>query len=154
MHNAEQALLSPMAARPSALERTFNRTIGWLAGLGWTSADYVQLEVPGRRTGKLHRTPVNLLRYEGRCFLVAPRGRTQWVLNASAAGEVTLKHGRRKRRYQVQAVALERRAPLLAAYLQRYVSTVQRFFTVPAGSELGAFAAIAGDHPVFELIAR
>jgi hypothetical protein len=33
-------------------------------------------------------------------FLVAPRGRTQWVRNAEAAGEVTLKKGNTCQKYR------------------------------------------------------
>jgi len=32
-----------------------------------------------------------LIELNGKRFLVAPRGRTQWVRNAEAAGEITLK---------------------------------------------------------------
>ena len=36
------------------------------------------LEVPGRTSGEPRRTPVNPLSFEGRRYLVAPRGNTQW----------------------------------------------------------------------------
>src|SRR5262249_60318042 len=34
----------------------------------------------------LYSTPIDLLEIDGRRFLVAPRGRTQWVRNAEASG--------------------------------------------------------------------
>jgi hypothetical protein len=44
-----------------------------------------------------------LLELDGKKYLVAPRGRTQWVRNAEAAGEVTLKRGRTRQRFAIQA---------------------------------------------------
>src|SRR5271166_6455268 len=79
---------------PTALERTFNRTFGLLVGLGFGLKHNYLLQVRGRKSGKLYSTPIDLLEMDGKRFLVAPRGRTQWVRNAEAAGKVTLKRGR------------------------------------------------------------
>jgi hypothetical protein len=43
------------------------------------------------------------------------------------------------------------RAPVLKAYLDRFAAEVQRFFPVPKGSPVAAFAALAARFPVFEL---
>ena len=42
--------------------------------------------------------------------------------------------------------------PLLKAYLDRFKTTVQRYFPVPAGSDVQAFANIVANYPVFELV--
>ena len=78
---------------PSTVERLFNRIFGFLVGLGLGFRYNYLLQVRGRKSGKLYSTPVNLLELRGQRFLVAPRGRTQWVRNPVAAGEVTLKKG-------------------------------------------------------------
>ena len=52
------------------------------------------LQVRGRKSGKIYSTPIDLLELNGKRFLVAPRGRAQWVRNAEAAGEITLKRGK------------------------------------------------------------
>ena len=52
---------------------------------------------------------------------------------------------------QLYTNALSKETITLKAYLERYVGTVQRFFTVKAGAELSAYEAVASDHPVFEL---
>ena len=78
---------------PTALERAFNRFFGFLVGLGLGLKHNYLLQVRGRKSGKLYSTPIDLLEMDGRRFLVAPRGRTQWVRNAEAAGEITLKKG-------------------------------------------------------------
>src|SRR5581483_9515158 len=82
---------------PSSGEKFFNRAIGFLAGLGFAPSFIYLLEVRGRKSGKTYSTAVNLMELNGKQFLVAPRGRTQWVRNAEAAGEVTLKRGSRRR---------------------------------------------------------
>ena len=83
----------PVFHQPTAMESAFNRFFGWLVGIGLGTKHNYLLQVRGRKSGKLYSTPVYLLEIEGSRFLVAPRGHTQWVRNAEAAGEVTLKRG-------------------------------------------------------------
>jgi deazaflavin-dependent oxidoreductase (nitroreductase family) len=143
---------APAFQEPTPLERTFNRVFGILVGLGLGPRHYYLLQVRGRKTGRRYSTPVNVVELQGKRFLVAPRGRTQWVRNAEAAGEITLKQGRRRQRFRVRPVPKEDRPPVLRAYLDQFRSTVQRYFPVPAGSPLAAFAEIAERYPVFELL--
>ena len=79
--------------RPNSMERAFNRVFGFLVGLGFGLPPNYLLQVRGRLTGRIYSTPVDLLEFRGKRFLVAGRGRTQWVRNAEAAGEVILKKG-------------------------------------------------------------
>jgi hypothetical protein len=60
--------------RPSAIERLFNKAFGVLVGLGLGLPHNFLLQVRGRKTGRLHSTPVDVLVLEGRRYLVAPRG--------------------------------------------------------------------------------
>jgi deazaflavin-dependent oxidoreductase (nitroreductase family) len=122
--------------------------VGW--GLG--PRDYYLVQVRGRRTGRVYATPVNVVELQGIRFLVAPRGRTQWVRNAEAAGEVHLKRGSTRQRFRIRAVADREKLPVLRTYLDRFRRVVQRYFPVPAGAPLEAFAAIAERYPVFELL--
>jgi deazaflavin-dependent oxidoreductase (nitroreductase family) len=135
------------------MERGFNRFFGFLVGLGLGLKHNYLLQVCGRKSGKLYSTPIDLLELDGKRFLVAPRGRTQWVRNAEAAGEVTLKKGGFQQRFRLRAVSDAEKPPLLKAYLDRFKTTVQRYFPVPAGSDVQAFDSISADYPVFELIA-
>ena len=123
-----------------------------LVGLGIGLPHNYLLEVRGRKTGRTYSTPVDLLELGGRRFLVAGRGRTQWVLNAEAAGEVTLKKGRKRRRFRLRPVPDSEKPEVLKAYLDRFKLTVQRYFPVPAGSAAPAFVDLAGRYPVFELL--
>jgi hypothetical protein len=89
---------------------------------------------------------------DGKQFLVAPRGRTQWVRNAEAAGEVTLKRGAR-RRYRLRPLEESEKPHVLKTYLTNYKSAVKKFFPIPPGAPVEEFAKIAGEYPVFELSA-
>ena len=105
----------------------------------------------GRKTGNLHATPIDLLELEGKRYLVAPRGRTQWVRNAEAAGVVTLKRGSFQQTFHLRPIADVDKPLYLKTYLDSFKTTVQRYFPVPAGSHELAFTEIAGNYPVFEL---
>ncbi len=137
-------------APPSPFETMFNRTFGWLASVGLAPKFIHQLQVRGRKSGKIYSVAVNLMEVGGKKILVAPRGRTQWVRNAEAAGEVDLKRGKTQR-FGLRAIADEEKPELLKEYLDRYASAVKKFFPVPPGSPAASFEAIAANYPVFEL---
>jgi deazaflavin-dependent oxidoreductase (nitroreductase family) len=142
----------PEFRAPTAVEKLFNRTFGFLVGLGLGFSYNYLLQVRGRKSGKVYSTPINLLEIDGKRYLVAPRGRTQWIRNAEAAGEVTLKKGSRRNTYRLRPIPESERLPVLKAYLDRFKSEVQRYFPIPAGSPPEAFRQIAGSYPAFELI--
>jgi deazaflavin-dependent oxidoreductase (nitroreductase family) len=142
----------PAFQKPSPAEAFFNRALGFLVGLG-IGPNYVRLlQAPGRKSGRIYSTPVNLLEFRGKPVLVAPRGRTQWVRNAEAAGEITLKRGSARNRYRLRALPDGEKPAILKLYLEKYKSQVQRYFPVPAGSPAETFRDIAANYPVFELI--
>ena len=137
---------------PSPLERAFNRAFGVLVALGLGLRHNYLLEVRGRTTGRVHSTPVNVLEFNSKRFLVAGRGRTQWVRNAEVSGEVVLRKGRNSARFRLRAVPCHEKPAILSAYLDRFRPTVQRYFPVPAGSDPEALASLADRYPVFELL--
>lgn len=142
----------PEFRAPTPVEAAFNRALGFLVGLG-IGPRYMQLlEVRGRKTGRIYSTPVDLLEFRGKLYLVAPRGRTQWVRNAEAAGEITLRKGSTRRRYRLRSVPDSEKPEILKLYLDRYASQVQRYFPVAAGSPAEVFRELASNYPVFELI--
>jgi deazaflavin-dependent oxidoreductase (nitroreductase family) len=143
----------PAFHAPTSGERFFNRVFGFLVGLGLGFPYNYLLQVRGRKSGKIYSTPIDLLELNRKKFLVAPRGRTQWVRNAEAAGEVTLKRGRTVLTFRLRALAQAEKLPVLKAYLDNFRREVQRYFPLPAGSPPEAFEKIAGDYPAFELIA-
>ena len=142
---------TPSFQPPSSAERLFNRMFGFVVSLGLGPAYMYQLEVRGRKTGRIFSTPVSLVELDGKRFLVAPRGRTQWVRNAEAAGEVNLKKGSNRRNYRLRVLPDTEKPEILRTYLEHFRSAVQRFFPIPAGSPAQDFAPLAGNYPVFEL---
>jgi len=133
-------------------EQFFNRVFGFFVGLGLSPSYNYLLEVKGRKSGKIYSTPVNLHDVNGKQYLVAPRGRTQWVRNAEVSGEITLKKRGRRWTYKLRALPDAEKPKILKSYLMRYGATVQRFFPVRPDAPLAAFAEIAAGYPAFELI--
>jgi deazaflavin-dependent oxidoreductase (nitroreductase family) len=111
------------------------------------------LEHQGRRSGKLHHTPVNLLTIGDQQYLVAARGETEWVRNVRAArGQLVLILGRRRHSYTAVEVPAAERTEILRSYLRRWKFEVGMFFQgVGPDSTDAEFAAIAARHPVFAL---
>jgi deazaflavin-dependent oxidoreductase (nitroreductase family) len=142
----------PVFEAPSAAERIFNRAFGLLVGLGLGLRHNYLLRVRGRTTGRVYSTAVNVLELNGKRWLVAPRGRTQWVRNAEVAGEVVLTKGRRSERCRARPVPDAEKPEILSVYLKRFKPTVQRYFPVPAGAPAAAFAGLVDRYPVFELV--
>ena len=142
----------PSFRQPSATERVFNRIFGFLVGLGLGFSHNYLLQVRGRKSGKIYSTPIDLLERDGKRFLVAPRGRTQWVRNAEAAGEVTLKKGSKRERFRLRALSDQEKPEILKAYLDQFKREVQRYFPVPAGSPVESFRQLVESYPAFELI--
>lgn len=143
----------PYSLPPTAIERAFNRAFGFLVGIGLGLPHNYLLQVPGRKTGRIFSTPVDLLEFRGSRFLVAGRGRVQWVRNAEAAGQITLKKGAKRLQFRLRPIPDSEKPEILKEYVDRFKATVQRYFPVPAGSDASAFAPVASRYPAFELIA-
>lgn len=142
----------PAFRAPSAFERVFNRVYGILVGCGLGLSHSYLLQVRGRKSGRIYSTPVDLLELGGKRFLVAPRGRTQWVRNAEAAGEVLLKRGKTRQSFRLRPLSDAEKPVILKAYLDAFRREVQRYFPVPAGSPPQAFAELLESYPAFELL--
>ncbi|HEY4904711.1 MAG TPA: nitroreductase family deazaflavin-dependent oxidoreductase [Candidatus Sulfotelmatobacter sp.] len=142
----------PAFREPTSSEKIFNRIFGFLVGIGLGFSYNYLLQVRGRKSGKLYSTPIDLLELKGKRFLVAPRGRTQWVRNAEAAGEVTLKKGSKRLRFRLRPLSDAEKPEILKAYLDTFKREVQTYFPVAAGSPVEAFVPLLGNYPAFELL--
>ncbi|MDQ6719421.1 MAG: nitroreductase/quinone reductase family protein [Candidatus Dormibacteraeota bacterium] len=110
------------------------------------------LRVRGRRSGEWRSAPVNLLTYEGRQYLVAPRGQTQWVRNLRVAGTGELLVGNKVQPFKAVEISNAEKVPILRAYLKRWKAEVGVFFSgVSADSPEESVRRIAPDHPVFRI---
>ena len=142
----------PAFREPTPIEKFFNRVMGSLVSIGLAPSHMRLLQVRGRKSGRLYSTPVDLLEIAGKLYLVAPRGRTQWVRNAEAAGEVVLKRGSDQRKFRLRPLSAEEKPPILKAYLDRFKTEVQRYFPIAAGSTPDKFVPITSNYPAFELL--
>jgi deazaflavin-dependent oxidoreductase (nitroreductase family) len=108
------------------------------------------LSVRGRKSGRVHSTPVDVMEVDGRRYLVAPYGEVNWVRNARAAGEVTLSRGEHSETFRVTEVGPDEAAPVLRQYLKK-IRVVRPYFDVKPDSPDEDIAAEAKKHPVFRL---
>lgn len=132
--------------------RVANPLFAGLTRLGISVRGSRVLEVAGRSSGELRRTPVNLLVHDGERYLVAPRGATQWVRNVRVAGGCALRVGRRVETVRVEEVADAAKPAILRAYLARWAWEVGAFFDgVGADATDEQLLAIASGYPVFRL---
>jgi deazaflavin-dependent oxidoreductase (nitroreductase family) len=143
----------PVFREPSPVEKIFNRVFGFLVGIGIGFSYNYLLQVRGRKSGKLYSTPINLLEWKGKRFLVAPRGRTQWVRNAEAAGEVRLKIGKRAAEIPLATGCRCGEAGDSEGLPRQLQERSAALFPVAAGSPVGAFVELTANYPVFELLA-
>ena len=130
----------------------FNPLVAGLTKAGISVWGSRLLEVRGRKSGEPHRTPVNVLTFEGNRYLVAPRGHTQWLRNLRAAGEGDLLLGRKREHFRATEVDDADKEPILRAYVRRWKWEGGQFFDgVNLHSPPGEFLRIAPDHPVFRI---
>jgi len=147
----DQEQPSGLFNKPNSVDRFFNRAFGFLVKIGLGLPHNFLLEVRGRKSGRVYSTPVNVLERNGKRYLVAPRGYTQWVRNVIAIGEAVLVKGARREHVSLKLIADDDRPEILKAYLDRYKLTVQRYFPIKAGAPLEAFQPLAPQYPVFEI---
>jgi deazaflavin-dependent oxidoreductase (nitroreductase family) len=114
---------------------------------------WVTLEVVGRRSGRTISFPLVMAVLDGERYLVSMLGRdAAWVRNVrAAAGHAVLRHGRAEH-VRLEELAIERRAPVLKAYLQR-APGARPHIPVHKDAPLEEFEAIAEQIPVFRVLA-
>ena len=131
----------------------FNRTVAFLTRHGVSIVGSRVLAVRGRSSGVWRTTPVNLLEYLGRRYLVSPRGEGQWVRNLRASGTGELRVGRRTEAFRGRELSDDEKVPVLRAYLKRWKFEVGAFFEgVGPDSSDAEILAIASRHPAFEVL--
>jgi deazaflavin-dependent oxidoreductase (nitroreductase family) len=133
-------------------QHLFNPIVSGLTRFGLSIAGSRVLEVPGRTSGKLRRTPVNVLTLDGQRYLVAPRGNTQWARNLRASGSGRLLVGRRAEAFTATEMADEDKPTILRAYLRRWKWEMGPFFEgIGADSPEDEIRRIAPKHPIFKI---
>jgi deazaflavin-dependent oxidoreductase (nitroreductase family) len=133
-------------------KNVFNPTVALLTRAGVSVWGSRILRVRGRKSGEWRSQPVNLLTYEGKRYLVAPRGLTQWVRNIRAAGGGELLLGNKAQPIKAVEISDQEKIPILRAYLKIWKVEVGIFFQgVSDDSPEEELKRIAPDHPVFRV---
>jgi hypothetical protein len=140
--------------RPTRFGKATNRTMGRWAALGIPSFSMVTLDVPGRKSGRINSTVLVLTPHGGDEYLISMLGEgVDWVRNVRAAGgKVVLRHGQAQA-VQLEEVAVELRAPILKAYLERAPGG-RPHFPIGPDAAVEAFAELATRYPVFKVLKR
>jgi deazaflavin-dependent oxidoreductase (nitroreductase family) len=136
--------------RRTTLRRLGDALVAPLARLGLAGKRTHVLTTVGRKTGRRHSTPVQLLLMDGERWLVSPYGEREWVKNARSAGRVELTRARQTERVGVKEVDPVTAAPILREYLRKTPVT-KPYFHASADSPLEEFADEASLHPVFRV---
>jgi deazaflavin-dependent oxidoreductase (nitroreductase family) len=97
------------------------------------SGDVAVIEVPGRRTGRIHRTGVGFVREaDGSLLVAASTDDTDWARNIEAAGRCRVVIGTSGREYDVRRLPDDARGPVIVALILRYGTPAERLGAGPA----------------------
>ena len=137
---------------PNRTARAANQLFRWLAEAGISVAGTRALRVRGRKTGKLRGVVINMMTVDGRNYVVSPRGNTQWVRNARAAGTVEMGPRWSNREVRLSEVADDVKPQLLKLYLDRWYWEVKGHVggLTPESTD-DEIRAVAPSIPVFEV---
>ena len=137
--------------RTSGATRLINSLFRTLTRFGLGASYRYILTVKGRKTGRLHSTPVDVLEVGGDRWLVSAYGPTNWVANARAAREVTLSRGGRSQQFEVEEAAPTAAVPVLRSYITE-IRVTRPYFDARPSSTDEEIAAELPKHSVFRLV--
>jgi hypothetical protein len=134
------------------LGKMFSRFWAAWSALGLPSSGMVELELTGRKTGKLVRLAVVVASLAGDEYLVSMLGECAWVRNARADPDATIVKFRR-RPVRLEEVPVGERAPIIRAYL-RVAPGGRPHIGLGPDATLAACERVAANHPVFRIAER
>ncbi len=139
---------------PNRVANLINRFWAMIHSLGVAPNYMVTLEVRGRQSGRTIKLPLAMVVVERERYLVSMLGtEAGWVRNVQAAGgQAALVHGRHEQ-VRLEEVPVERRAPLLKAYLQ-VAPGARPHIPVDKDAPLVEFERVAAQFPVFRVVPR
>lgn len=152
MSDIANRYVMPTTAMQRRLTAALNTAVMWLVRHGISVAGARILAVRGRTSGEWRTSPVNLLEVDGTRFLVAPRGRTQWVRNIRVCGEGELRLGHRVEPFRAHELIGEEQLPVMREYLRRWGWEVGQFVDgLTKDSTDDQLRAVAPGFPVFRI---
>lgn len=138
---------------PNRFARLQNRVSAVVFATGIWPDRVAELEVRGRRSGRVISFPVVIVGYEGERYLVAMLGaNANWVRNARAAdGRAVLRHGRHED-IRLEEVPAGARPAILRKYLA-VAPGARPHIPADRHAPLSEFEQIAPQIPVFRITA-
>ena len=136
---------------PNRFARLQNRASAMVFAAGMAPRRAAELQIRGRRSGRVISFPVAIADVEKDRYLVSMLGaNVNWVRNLKAAGgHAVLRHGRCER-VRLEEVEPGDRAPILRRYLE-VAPGARPHIPVDRKAPLEEFARIAADYPVFRI---
>lgn len=139
--------------RLNVTQRLANAWFAFLTGRGRGASYRHILTVAGRTTGVPRSTPVDVMAIDGHRWLVAPYGETNWVRNVRAVGRISLRRGRFTEQLRTEEIAGTDVVVPIRLYIGA-VRVARPYWEVGPDASDAEIAAIAGNHPVFRLLAE
>src|SRR5215475_10690785 len=132
---------------PNRFARLQNRASAMVFAAGMAPRRAAELQIRGRRSGRVISFPVAIADVEKDRYLVSMLGaNVNWVRNLKAAGvHAVLRHGRRES-VRLEEVEPSARAPILRRYLE-VAPGARPHIPVDRKAPLEEFARIAADYP-------
>ena len=141
--------------------RAINAVTKRVIRLGVPMGPMILLTVRGRKTGRLHTTPLGMFERDGRRWLFAEFGAVGWVHNLRVFGEATVSRGRTREAVTVSELPAEVAAVVLhdivAPWLKTPMGGMARMvagrpiFKVALDASVEQFIDEAARHPIFEV---
>ncbi len=151
-----------MTAQPKAQVPRFiglgNLVIGTALRLGVPVGPNRLVTIRGRTTGRPRTMPLAIVEHAGERYLQSPFGNTQWVRNLRAAGQATLRRGRRVERVHTVELAPPDAAPILRAVRAQMEATagaraLANQYPIPVDAPDADWEREAARHPTFRIMA-
>jgi deazaflavin-dependent oxidoreductase (nitroreductase family) len=97
------------------------------------TGDVLVLEIAGRHTGRIHRTPVGYVREpDGSILVAASDEHTHWARNLEAAGRCRAVLGDASAEYDARRLPDDERGPVVVGLILRYGTPAERLGAGPA----------------------
>ena len=137
---------------PRWFARVQNRASAAAFAAGIMPRRVAELQIRGRRTGRVISFPVVIAEYEGERYLVSMLGNdVNWIRNLHAAGDhAVLRHGRHEA-VRLQEVDARDRAPILRRYLE-VAPGARPHIPVDRKAPLADFERISSEYPAFRIL--
>ena len=137
--------------RPNRLAKLLNDIYATVGAWGIFPNYLERLEVIGRKSGKVISLPVVIAIVDGERYLVSMLGdNVQWVQNVRANGGRAVLQGRLREEIRLEEVAVEKRAPIIKAYVKR-APVGRPHIPVSQDAPVTEFENIADNYPVFRI---